>query len=317
MEFGPAPLSKEVKRFRREWNNEIISFCKSFPQSTQMDALLFFMKHSGLSFKDELDFFKTYYVPTWSIIYWLVHSSRDNKRLTDRDIRSAKAAHAMAMFLHALDDHLNDNQLPATHLVLLLRSQAWLIMDNAVKLLADRVHGGTSTARNLIDRYYSSIRGSDEIESLESYCERFKGQMATGLIVPLLMAKKMELDEIFIRSIENAYSRFGIAWRLLDDIKDIETDMMKGTRSAIYMLLPPDLRKRWDSHLEGKSNKNENDTKGIAYYIIESRVIDRLRKRICNELQQAASIADDLNLAGWADELRCLSEPLAKGPNHL
>ena len=73
--FGAVNLTDGEKKFCSEWNSEIISLCKSLPESTQTDALLFFMRYSGLSFGEEINFFRTYYVPTWSIIYWLIQET--------------------------------------------------------------------------------------------------------------------------------------------------------------------------------------------------------------------------------------------------
>ena len=134
IEFGTVNLSDDEKEFCSEWNNEIISLCKSLPESTQTDALLFFMRYSGLSFSEELNFFRTYYAPTWSIIYWLIQSAPGDKRLAKKDIKNVKTGHSLAMFLHALDDHLKDSEIPVTHLALLIRSQSWMIMNNALLL---------------------------------------------------------------------------------------------------------------------------------------------------------------------------------------
>ena len=123
IDFGSVDLSGREKEFYKEFNSEIISLCDSLPESIQTDALLFFMKYSGLSIGHKLDFFKNYYVPSWSIIYWLIHSERPNRRLTQEDIKNAKTAHSMAMILHSLDDHISDKEIPASHLTLLLRSQ--------------------------------------------------------------------------------------------------------------------------------------------------------------------------------------------------
>ena len=45
IEFGPVRLSNEAQAFRNEWNEEIIALCRSLPESTQTDAILFFMKY--------------------------------------------------------------------------------------------------------------------------------------------------------------------------------------------------------------------------------------------------------------------------------
>ncbi|MCK4817830.1 class 1 isoprenoid biosynthesis enzyme, partial [bacterium] len=317
IEFGTVNLSDGEKEFCSEWNNEIISLCKSLPQSTQTDALLFFMRYSGISFSEELNFFRTYYIPTWSIIYWLLQSGLNEKGLDQTDIRNAKTAHSMAMFLHALDDHLKDSEMPVTHLALLLRSQSWMIMNNALNNLADGVDGGEEVVRGFIDDYYSSIRASEEIQSLDSYCDLFRKQMATGYVVPVLIIIKMTTNKEFTSAIQTAYGSFGIAWRLLDDIKDIKTDMMKGIHSSVYICLSEDIKNCWDKDTGEKIEKNSGRDEVILDYVLENSVIDRIKERICSELELAASIADRYNMTGLADEFRCMLRPLKNRQGHI
>lgn len=317
IEFGTVNLSDGEKEFCSEWNNEIISLCKSLPQSTQTDALLFFMRYSGISFSEELNFFRTYYIPTWSIIYWLLQSGLNEKGLDQTGIRNAKTAHSMAMFLHALDDHLKDSEMPVTHLALLLRSQSWMIMNNALNNLADGVDGGEEVVRGFIDDYYSSIRASEEIQSLDSYCDLFRKQMATGYVVPVLIIIKMTTNKEFTSAIQTAYGSFGIAWRLLDDIKDIKTDMMKGIHSSVYICLSEDIKNCWDKDTGEKIEKNSGRDEVILDYVLENSVIDRIKERICSELDLAASIADRYNMTGLADEFRCMLRPLKNRQGHI
>jgi hypothetical protein len=310
VDFGAVILSDAEKKFCREWNHESILFCKSLPESTQTEALLFFLKYAKTSF-EKLNLFRLYYVPAWSIIYWLIQSDPDGSRIKPADIKHAKAAHFMAMFLHALDDHLTDNQVPATHLTLLLRSQAWMLMIDAMGRLADGVDGGAKIVENFIDDYYASIRGSEKVESLDRYCERFRRQMATWLIVPVLITKKMRAGAEFTQAVRTAYGSFGIAWRLLDDINDIESDMISGVHSAIYVCLSKDTQSCWDKYRRANP-RNEIGLRGktIVDYILRHRIIERITARICSELASAAAMADNHHLPGLANEFRCLLRPL-------
>jgi hypothetical protein len=310
IEFGVVNLSQGEKKFRSEWNNETILLYKSLPKSTQTDAILFFMRYLKTQFGQELNFFRNYYVPTWSIVYWLIQSGPNDKGLGKTYIENAKTAHSMAILLHYLDDHLTDNEMPVTHLALLLRSQSWMIMNNALNSLAVGVDGGDEIVQGFIDDYYSSICGSAEIESLDAYCDLFRKQMATGFIAPVLMTKKMTTNGEFTTAIQTAYGSFGIAWRLLDDIRDIETDMMKGVHSSIYICLPEDIKNLWDKNSGEKIDKNSGYAKVILDCIVETSVIDRIKERICSELESAASIADRCNMTGLAGEFRCLLKPL-------
>lgn len=314
VDFGAVNLSGEEKEFCNELNIEIFSLCKSMPDSTQTDALLFIMKYLKASFDKDLNFLKYFYVPAWSIIYWLIKSCPKEKGLRQRDNKDAKTAHTMAMLLHPLDDHLNDNELPTTHLTLLLRSQAWMIMINAFNRLADKVEGGNEIVQDFINKYYFSICSSERIESLDDYCDKFRKQMATWLIVPVLLIRKISANEKFSDAILNGYGSFGIAWRLLDDIKDLEIDMMKGTHSSLYCCLPEDKKRMWDNNSAGK---NRNSAKYILNYILQTKVIDIIRERIYDELESAAAVTSQFGMTDLADEYRCLMKPLKIKKNPL
>jgi len=264
----------------------------------------------GLNF---VNYFK--YAPAWSILFWLHRSCPDNRNLDPKYVKDAKTAHTMAMFLHAFDDHLTDGQWPVTHLALLMRSQSWMIMNQAYKRLAKGVEKGAAIVREFIDDYYSSICKSDETQSLDCYCALFRKQMATWLIVPILLARRICADEEFSHSVQAAYSSFGIAWRLLDDLQDIEKDMIKGVHSSIYVCLNEDLRGWWDKNTEEKKDRNNDCVQTILSYVLEEKVIDTIMDRVCNELESAASIADSCSMPGLAGEFRCLMKPLRKGQN--
>jgi hypothetical protein len=271
------------------------------------------MRYSRVSLGEKLDFFRNYYAPAWSIIYWLIHSGTTNKGLENRDIDNAVTAHSMAMSLHSLDDHLNDGEMPTTHLALLLRSQLWMIMNRALSILAGGVKGGKKIVQGFIDDYYSGIRCSENAKSLDSYCDLFSKQMATGFIVPVLVTKKMTLDDRFAACIQGAFGSFGIAWRLLDDIKDIKADMIKGDHSAVYVCLPEDSKKLWDETRGEKTQRNMRKCKAILNSVLENSIIERIINRIRVELGSAESMADDCDMIGLADEFRCLLRPLENG----
>lgn len=317
IDFGTVNLSREEEAFRAELNREMLTLCQCLPKSMRTEAVLFLMEYLHASFIASINFVNYFYAPAWSIIFWLHRFCPDNRKLHPKYVKDAKTAHTMAMFLHAVDDHLTDAQLPVSHLVLLMRSQSWMIMKEAFKRLARGVDQGTAIISDLIDDYYSSICKSDATDSLDSYCNFFKKQMATWLIVPMLLARRISAEEEFSRSIQSAYNSFGIAWRLLDDLQDIEKDMMRGFHSSIYICLNENLKAWWDKGTAGKKDQNEEYVQTILTYVLEKRVIQRIRKRVCSELESAAFIADSCNMSGFADELRCLLEPLKNGLNPL
>lgn len=316
IDFGTVNLSREEEEFRGELNREMLRLCQGLPRSMRTEAALFLVEYLHTSFIASTNFVNYFYAPSWSILFWLHRFCPNNRKLNLR-MKDAKTAHTMAMFLHALDDHLTDGQLPLTHLALLMRSQSWMIMKEAFKRLARGVDQGTAIVSDLIDDYYSSISKSDGTHSLDSYCNFFRKQMATWLIVPMLLARRIAAEEEFFRSIQSAYYSFGIAWRLLDDLQDIEKDMTRGFHSSIYVCLNEDLKGWWDMGTAEKKDENEEYVQTILTYVLEKRVIQRIKKRVCSELESAASIADSCNISGFADELRCLLEPLKNGQNPL
>ena len=190
IDFGAVNLSREEEAFRGELNREMLSLCEYLPKSMQTKAALFLMEYLQTSFADGLNFVNYFYAPAWSILFWLHRSCPDDRKLGPKYVKDAKTGHTMAMFLHAFDDHLTDGQLPVTHLALLMRSQSWMIMNQAFERLARGVEKGPAIVCDFIDDYYSSIGKSDETKSLDSYCNFFRKQMATWLIVPSPAGKK-------------------------------------------------------------------------------------------------------------------------------
>jgi len=311
IDFGKVELSRPESAFYRRFNNEIVSLCRSLPESAQTDAMIFLMRYSGLNLGDELDFFSHFCSPAWSILYWL---SRDYvsyaKPFKKSDVTNAVAAQSMAMFLHSLDDHLTDGQVSVSIQTLLLRSQAWTIMNRAFIDLAEGLPGGKRKFRSFLDEYYSSIQDSNGQKNLDSYCHLFRRQMAIGMVAPILLSMKINGNSDFIRGIEIAYGSFGIAWRLLDDIRDIGRDIEKGSRSAIFLCLPKKERTQWNNYSIRRRAPAKDSKYAILSHILEHSLIDKIKERICAELEKAASIVEAHYMRGLAREFRCLAHPL-------
>jgi len=314
LDFGLVELSDGEKEFCSQMNDEVISMCRSLPESTQADALFLLMRCFHIPIGQDLSFFMDYHVPAWSIIYWLIQSMHGEKALKPKDTISAKTAHGMALLLHPIDDHLNDSELPATHLTLLVRSQLWMRMNNALKCMAADVERGTEIVKGFINDYYSSITSSQEVISLNSYCERFRKQMATGFIVPVLIMKKMSADDKFISAVKSAYASFGIAWRLLDDINDLEDDMLNGTKSGVYFCLPDNIKYHWD---RDTADRNGIPAELILDSILENNIVEKIENRICKELTSAATVLNRHNLSGLADEFHALSITRSRRQNQV
>jgi hypothetical protein len=311
MEFGKGQLSERENNFSQRFSNAILSFCRSLPKSAQTDSILFLMKYGGINLGEKIDFFANYYSPTWSILYWLIHThTLPTHRLKKEYITNAIKAHSMAMLLHSLDDHLIDNQVSVSPLTLLLRSQAWTIMHRAFSNLVEGVPAGEITVRSFIDDYYSSTQDSKGLKSLDSYCDLFRKQMGIGMIAPFLLSMKITGNSEFTKDLETAYGSFGIAWRLLDDIRDISRDIEKGTHSAVYLCLPKKMRTHWKKHNIGSRDAAKDSFNAILNHLLENGLVDKIKERICTELETAASMVEGHHLIGLTKEFRCLAHPL-------
>jgi hypothetical protein len=316
-DFGTIALSRTERAFYERFNGEIISLCKSLPDSVRTDSLLFLLEYSGASLADGVDFFKNYYAPTWSFVFWLGrYDILRSGKMRERAIASAVTSQSMAMLLHSLDDHLTDGQVPVTPLSLLLRSQAWMIMNSAFRTLASGVSGGEETARRLIDAYCWSFQPAARTNDLESYCKIFRKQMAIGMVAPVLLAMKITGSADFARDMEVAYGSFGIAWRLLDDIRDIASDIKAGAHSSIYLCLPKGLRDEWDLVKVYRQQHSKKQGNTIVDFILEAGLIETMKTKVQTELEAAASIAESRNLPGLADQLRLLAYPLRESGTH-
>jgi len=109
---------------------------------------------------------------------------------------------------------------------------------------------------------------------------------------------------------EISYGSFGIAWRLLDDIRDIGNDIKNGSHSAIYFCLPEKVRSLWNHNLNRSQADVADSINAILNYILKHSIIDSIKERICAELDAAKSMVEAHNMRGLAREFRCLAHPL-------
>lgn len=304
--FGTVSLSHAHQRFYNRLNHQTLDLCASFPRSMRTDGLLFFTQYAGLPIESGADFFHHFLVPSWSIVHHLCQEDTGTLKTETGLSEAAISAHAMAMCLHSLDDHLTDGQIAATPLTLLIRSQAWRKMHSALDLLTASVPGGHTLVAHHIDRYYAGLRSTDHPETLDAYCRRFRDQMATGVIVPLLLAQRLRADPDFSMAVEQAFGSFGIAWRLMDDICDLSADMAASVPSAVFVCLDDQRRRLW---LDTSRNRQDR-LHALADHIHHENVCGCLIDRICHELEQAAEVMASVGMPGMAEEYRSMLEPL-------
>ncbi len=308
--FGDVRLATAELAFRNEMNQEMMDLLRSLPESVHTDAAVLLMEHFKTPFFPEFNYFQNYFAPSWSILYWLEQLRPDGGLPRHQVHRHALRAHAMALFLHPLDDHLNDGQLPASHLSLLLRSQAWLRMNAGLKPLAAAIPKGDGIVRDMTNDYYASIDAPPAVTNLDGYCTHFLKQMATWMTVPVLLAAGITAEESFCRALQFAYGAFGTAWRLMDDLQDMDADLAGGSPSAVYYMLPPPVRHLWNRPCERNSAVRIQQ---IREAIDQGGIVETLIDRIRRELDGAAKTMASIQLEGLAHELLCLAAPLVEG----
>lgn len=311
LHFGVPSLSEGEKEFYRNLNDAVLRILKTLPPLTQTAALLELAACLNIPFTKDIDFFRGFYPPAWSILYWINAAAAGEKRFSEDDLQNVNAVHASAMLLHRLDDHLVDAQIPLTHQCLLIRSHLWGALNQARGKLTRGIGSQAGFGNRFIERYYSSMDSRKRVDSLNSYCDRFKRQMAMGYIAPVWMAEQITSDPQLPKAVETLFGGFGIAWRLLDDLQDIPADMQTGQQSAVYWCLPEDIKPYW-----GGSGPDPTVTadraRDIAEFIEGRAIVGQIVMRICRELDSAAMVAAACNIKGYSEELSALAAPLRK-----
>ncbi|MBP8987382.1 MAG: hypothetical protein KBG92_06235 [Spirochaetes bacterium] len=318
IDFGRYPLDMPCTSFYDLLNSAVIDLIRTIPRSAQLPVMMFFLYYAGLKPGDKLDFFHNYYSPIWSIIPHIL-KKQENTLFSEILINHAAGTHAMAMLLHSLDDHLNDGDLSSNHLTLLIRSQAWKLLHDHLEPLTSAVTGGRELADDCLDSYYGSIISQVCPENLEEYLDLFRHQMATAFIVPLLLAHRYD-NSALGNAVHIALESFGIAWRILDDIKDLEIDFLAGSVSAVSLSLPEEGKRLWREIKDPEHFKIKNQSKVTVenerrFQILESiiqdcGIITALLKRILKEIDNATNNAEKAGLLDLAAELRLIASPL-------
>lgn len=307
--FGIISLSDDEKAFFDDLCGVVTRMCRRLPESTQTDAIFFAMRYASISVGEPLHFFKNYYAPCWSVIYWIMRSPGAARPLSGEEYTHTLTVHAMAMLLHSLDDHLCDGQLKPSQLLLLIRGEAWRMLHESLARLSDGVRGGSEIAASFIDSYYKGMSAAPP-ETLDAYCSLFNSQLSTGLVAPVLTAMRLDPGGNTAEAARLAFEHFGVAWRLLDDAQDIEDDMADGEVSGAFLLLPESGRDLWRASAEGVEGDPQARMEKLQELLAEERIIARLVERIIFELDEAARIAEGAGLDGLAAEYRALASPL-------
>ena len=306
--FGTVAPPEEAGDLYRQLNGQVMKLVRTLPEPLQTDAMLFMMRYAGIDMGEGLDLFRNYYVPAWTTMYWTMNAPSASVELPEEELQLLLCAHAMAMHLHSLDDHLVDGDLAVSHLLLALRSQGWLLLRMSLEDATAGDQEQHEMARTLTEEYYATITGDDATDTLDEYCALFRGQMATWTVVPVLTAMKVSENRKVWVDVRSAYESFGIAWRLLDDVQDVEDDINSGARTAMYLALGEEGRHLWDL-----ASTDDRAMDRLVNTMIEEAVAETVLARAVKELMMAESLAGGHGMDGLAGEFWLLAEPLVGG----
>jgi hypothetical protein len=307
--FATIPLDSDQLVALDGLNRQLIPFCKSLPPALQPGAIFAIQQHfTGFQLGNLQRFFTKFYAPSWTLLGWMGQCSDASPTgLTATELQQAINLQGMAYFLHMLDDHLADGQIPISHLLLQLRTQAWMRFTQGAEALLPSSSAQDKLIYCWINRYFSGIQGADSVENLADYCEQFRQQLSTTLVLPMIVADRTGHNSTKVQA---SYEAFCIAWRLLDDLRDCQDDARAGELSGIYYLLPPDLRQQWQD-CQGVERDSEAWLQ-MAAALEQSGVLQQLVAEIVDWLALAQTTARQANLPGYAQELQQLAIPLVK-----
>ncbi len=301
--FGKIALAPEQRETLAGLNRQLIPFCQSLPPALQTGAIFAIQQYfTGFQLGNLQRFFTKFYAPSWTLLGWM---GRASGAITAAELEQAIHLQGMAYFLHMLDDHLNDGQIPVNHLMLQLRTQTWMRFIQGAEQLVLSERRRESLIYCWVNRYFSGVHGLEPADSLAAYCEQFRQQLSTTLVLPMIVADRTSHNAA---DVQEAYEAFCIAWRLLDDLRDCQDDALAGEMSGIYYLLTLEQRQAWLScrGLEPTSLQWQ----ALAQQLELSGVLQIVVKEILAWLAISESAANRANLPGYAGELRQLALPL-------
>lgn len=297
--FGNVALSLDEQQCLKEMNRAIWRLPALLPSPLQTEATLYMQRHFvRFDLKKSIHFCGMFYPPVWSGLYWI---NREYGVWNREELVQALQAQAVVMFLHMIDDHLVDSQVPLNNLSLQLRTEAYNFAYQTLESLARGVSGGEEILRGEFDSYFSGIHSPPSLNNYSDYCDLFRNQMATGMIALLLAARKAGIE----KQILHASQSFGLAWRLIDDYQDYMVDRQSGSKSAFYYSLAPGVRTNWKRSMDPTDGLDQVDRE-LLHHNVPLNILGDIR----NLLDIAAEESINAGLWGLSDQYYQLNAPI-------
>jgi hypothetical protein len=303
LNFGKVNLNREQTQALSLMNQQIVALCRTLPAPLRDAGILAIQQHfTGFQLNNLTNFFTKFYVPSWSLIYWMQQA---HPTLSEAELEQAICAQGLAYFLHMLDDHISDGQIPISHLLLQLRTHAWTTFTSMAQQLAQPLPAGEAIIQTTLDRYFNGIHNPATVMGSAAYAELFRQQLSTTLVIPLIVAHRTGCK---IAPLQQAYEEFCIAWRLLDDLRDCAEDTFAGQKSGVYHLLTPEYQALW-AQSQGQDETAESWLI-LRDYLQSSGILQTLIEQTIEHLDEAQIAALECGLNDYASEIIALAVPL-------
>ena len=188
------------------------------------------------------EFYRLFYLPVWSFLHWIPASA--DIALDPVLVDDARTAQALGLFLHLWDDHLCDGQLSTDLLRLQIRTEAWHAYLDANNRLRARIAPGSQIVEEHVATYLAAIHLKEPVTDIAAYCSRFTRQIAIWTLVPQLLGRAGGGPSV-AANLSLIVEAFSNAWRLIDDVQDVEDDIQAGVESAVWQCLDDAGRAAW------------------------------------------------------------------------
>jgi len=251
-------------------------------------------------------FIDLFYIPIWSFVHWVPEAAQRAELVrVPSMIEHAQEAHALSLFMHLWDDHLVDGQLKPTLLRLQLRAIAWQRYHAAVGVLAGMVEGGPETVARLVGNYLTACHQPPPVHDLRTFCDRFLQQIGIWLVVPTLLGHIVG-GPAAARDLVGIIEAFAVAWRLIDDIQDIDIDILSGQDNGVWFELDDDGRACWAACRTASAGADRVEPRtwaSVSTAIRNTRTLGAVIDEVTARLSRAEELAIRAGWTGLAAEL--------------
>ncbi len=298
--FGTPALPPALLALRHTLQAQLNTSLARLPPVLQEEAQGIIAGYSGPS----KDFFGLFYQPVWSFLHWVVATSAEP--VSPSIVDDACTAQALGLFLHLWDDHLCDGQLPTTQLTLQVRTDAWATYLAAASRLAQQVGASQAEVDWHVSTYLSAIHVAEPIDNLGDFCARFERQIAIWTLVPRLIGRTVSGTQAG-EELATVLRAFCNAWRLMDDLQDVEDDVLAGVESAAWQVLDGPGRSAWSvCHAQSKAlgHLHPESWALLLQRMHDTGCIAHLLAQTYGWLESAAQLAQANHWHQLADEIR-------------